>query len=304
MRMLAVVAVAVLSAAAAHAGSERREIVSGGVEREYILFTPEAGQGPRPLVILFHGGGSSARGMQRFADFDGAAERFGFAVAYPDGLDHHWNDGRDEDDPRRGRSRDADDVRFTVDLIDALAREGVADPARVFLVGISNGGMMSLRAGCLGADRIAGIAVVAASQPENWTCAPGRPLPALFIHGTDDEFIPFEGGPVAEGKTRHDLGRVLSAAATLDMFRGINGCGQASMSGILDSHPSDGTRALVYGYACPPGSTLRHIVIEGGGHTWPGNGQRFLADWILGTSSNEVNASEEIASFFASLPPR
>ncbi len=51
--------------------------------------------------------------MERLTRFDEVADRHGFLVAYPDGLDHHWNDGR--------LPGDVDDVGFVAALVRELA---------------------------------------------------------------------------------------------------------------------------------------------------------------------------------------
>jgi poly(3-hydroxybutyrate) depolymerase len=49
---------------------------------------------------------------------------------------------------------------------------------------------------------------------------------------------------------------------------------------------------------CTNFSELRLYEIIGGGHTWPG-GQQYLGERIVGRVSRELNASNEIWSFFA-----
>lgn len=49
---------------------------------------------PHPVVLVFHGGGGSARSMRRYSRFDEVADQQGFVVAYPIGFDSSWNDGR------------------------------------------------------------------------------------------------------------------------------------------------------------------------------------------------------------------
>ena len=96
--------------------------------------------------------------------------------------------------------------------------ERIADPSRVFLTGASNGGVMSMRAGCELGSRIAGIAPVVANLPVDWQCR-AHGLPALLIHGTEDEFMPFAGGKVAGTKLHRNLGEVLSVEDTVAAFK-------------------------------------------------------------------------------------
>jgi polyhydroxybutyrate depolymerase len=161
---------------------------------------------------------------------------------------------------------------------------------------------MSMRAGCELWDRIAGIAPVVANQPVDWQCE-AKNIPALFIHGTNDDYMPFVGGPIAATRTRQDLGQALSVDDTIAMYKRVNGCTEIKEAKTLDAVARDGTKAVVTDYACNE-APLKHIVIEGGGHTWPGARSGVIADLILGRTSEELNATAEIWNFFKSLPGR
>lgn len=289
--------------ATASAGAEERErsIVIGGGQRTYLLVTPDKQSGSLPLLIVFHGGGDNPERALRYTRFDKLAASGEAVVVFPKGVDNNWNDGRVTSDLRQRASSNYDDVAFTVAIIDQLAGEGIVDERRVFLTGASNGAMMSLRAGCEASDRIAGIAPVAGSLPVDWDCAPSGPVPALFFNGTEDEFIPFGGGRVAAHKTRRDLGDVRSVDETLSIFQRIDGCNGVEKSETRDKFEKDETKAIVTDYACSR-AKLRQVVIEGGGHTWPGARAGLIADMILGRTTPEIDASKEIWDFFKSLP--
>ena len=98
--------------------------------------------GPRPTVIVLHGALGSGAGTARTAGFAEAAARRNFTAVFPDGLDRQWNDGRM--DGHNG----PDDIGFIRALVRRLVADGVADPHRVYLAGISNGGMMSFALAC------------------------------------------------------------------------------------------------------------------------------------------------------------
>src|SRR5262249_56860511 len=93
-------------------------------------------------------GGEWAGGVSGFAE---AAAGHGFAGVFPDGIYRVWNDGREG-----GRISRVDDVGFLHRLVEWLVRHGVADPARVYLAGVSNGGMMTFRLLCGAAAPFAG----------------------------------------------------------------------------------------------------------------------------------------------------
>jgi polyhydroxybutyrate depolymerase len=284
------------------AAERDRSILVDGLTRKYTLITPDKVTVPLPLIIVYHGGVQSAAQARRYTRFDEGAAKENFAVAYPQGLDNNWNDGRATDDLRQRAAASADDVGFTAQIIGELAAESVIDASRVFLTGASNGGMMALRAGCELGDRIAGIAPVVANQPADWRCA-AKNLPALFINGTDDEYMPFAGGQIATTKTRKDLGQVLSVDDTIAEFKRLNSCAGVKETKTFDNVGRDNTKAVVTDYDCK-GAPLKQIVIEGGGHTWPGAREGILTGLLLGNTSEEVSATAEIWNFFKSLPGR
>jgi polyhydroxybutyrate depolymerase len=284
------------------AAERERALPVGGLSRTYTLVAPKNVTAPLPLIIVFHGGGQTAAQARRYTRFDEFAESLNIAVVYPQGRGNNWNDGRTSADLNERPAAGVDDVAFTREIIGQLVMDGTADPARVFLTGASNGGMMAMRAGCEMPDRIAGIAPVVASQPAEWRCE-ATGLSALFIHGTDDEYMPYAGGRIAAGKVRRDLGEVLSADDTIAMYKRVNRCTGVKETKTLDKVARDNTKAVITDYDCAK-APLKHIVIEGGGHTWPGARTNILGDWLLGNTSEELSATAEIWTFFKSLPGR
>ncbi|NOT42853.1 MAG: hypothetical protein HOP13_20425 [Alphaproteobacteria bacterium] len=289
----------VVIAAGAFAAERERALAVDGSARTYTLIAPDKASEPLPLLIVYHGGGQTAERARRYTRFDEWAGRENYAVVYPQGKNNQWNDGRVSDDIS---DRNANDIEFTREIVEQLVAEGVADRGRVFLTGASNGGMMAMRAACEMGNAIAGIAPVVANLPVDWECR-AKAMPVLFIHGTDDEFMPYEGGEVAKGKTRRNLGTVRSADETISVFQRMNGCSGVKEMKTLDEVGRDKTAAVITDYDCKS-APLRQIEIQGGGHTWPGARTGVLADWLLGNTSEEVNATAEIWNFFRALPGR
>ncbi|MEQ1865708.1 MAG: PHB depolymerase family esterase [Micropepsaceae bacterium] len=302
MRFAVMLACFVAFSLTASAAERDRSLLAGGLTRTYTLIAPDKIKTLLPLLIVYHGGGQTAKRARRTTRFDERAIGENFVVVYPQGLDNNWNDGRVSTDLRQRASAEADDVEFTLQIIAALEVEGIIDPARVFLTGASNGGMMAMRAACELGDRIAGIAPVVANLPVDWQCRAKR-MPALFIHGTDDDYMPFVGGQVAATKTKRDLGTVLSVDDTIAAFKRINACTSVKETKTVDTVGRDQTKAVITDYVCT-NAPLKHIVIEGGGHTWPGARESIIGELLLGKTSQDIDATAEIWTFFKSLPAR
>mgnify|MGYP001583841336 CR=1 FL=1 len=270
-----------------------------GRERDYRLFVPEGlPSGPRPLVVVLHGGGGAARGMERFSGFDELAEGEGFLVAYPDGYNRNWNDGRSSkelDEAREG----VDDGAFIAAMIDEIARGHAVDRKRVYATGVSNGGFMSHTLGNRFPDRFAAIApVIGGISPlveKNF----GRSAVAvLIIQGTEDPLVPYGGGTVAK-----DRGELIDTVAAAKLWAARNGCtadsGDADMP---DTDPEDGCkpkRRVWSGGEAPV--ELRTVV--GMGHTWPGGSQYLPTAWI-GPVCEDFDATTDIWEFFRANPKK
>lgn len=264
----------------------------GGEIRSYWLYKPEILDKSKlaPLMIVLHGSAGSGEDMIKVTQqgFEKIADREKFVVVYPDALERRWNDQGDG----------VDDVGFLLALVDKLAAESLVDKNRVYLAGISNGGMMAQRMACEQADRVAGIAAVAGTMPEKLAtgCKPSRPLPVLIIHGTEDPIVPWAGGAVAGFE---DFGTVLSVKATVQFWLDKNQCrGPATVIQEPDREPRDGTRVRRESFTdCSARTAVALVGVEGGGHTWPG-GYQYLPERFIGKTSQDIDANSLIWKFF------
>ena len=265
---------------------------SGGDLRNYWLVRPEGIEKtkPAPLLMVLHGSAGSGEDMMTVTrrGFERLADKEKFVVVYPDALERRWND----------QGGTVDDVGFLLAIVDKLVADGLVDKNRIYVAGISNGGMMAQRLACEQADRIAGIATVAGGLPEplQATCKPARALPVLVIQGTEDPIVPWSGGAVAGFE---DFGKVLSARETAKFWAANNRCGDGGViAAEPDRDPKDGTRVKMEVFAsCPAGAAVRLAAVEGGGHTWPG-GYQYLPERFIGRTSQDVDANSLIWNFF------
>ena len=283
LRVFALGLATLLSAAAP--GYADSIITSDGIQRHYEIFRSNNARGPRPAVFLLHGGGSTAAEMRRYTGFDDLAEEARIVAIYPQGLGKDWNAASGEED------------RFLLRLADDLARMGLIDRRRVYIAGISNGGIMALQMACSHADRIAGIAVIAASLPAGFDCQPQRRLPVIFINGMADRLIGFAKGTSAPG------GNVVSVQESLAVFARLEACRTRHSRLLPAPTPPDGTRATVYDYGgCAPGGALESVAISGGTHSWPNARPDVTLPSIQTPPSRAIDANAEIWRFFARYP--
>ncbi len=276
----------------------------GGRERTYRLYVPARLAPAAPLLVVLHGGGGGGAGMEALTGkgFNRRADEAGVLVVYPDGLDHGWNDGRH--DLRSRSSRDhVDDVGYLRALVESLGRRYPLDRQRLFVAGISNGGMMTLRLACDAADLVTGFVAVAASLGEDTAaaCQPAVARPVALIDGSDDPLVPFGGGAVRVlGAQR---GRVIGAEATFAAFRGFGSCTGVEREPPLDRIADDGTSLVVErATGCRGGAGVVLYEVQGGGHAWPG-GLRYAREWLIGKVSRELDATDETWRFLG-LPGR
>jgi len=269
---------AVPASAPAPAG-EPRTLQAGGVTRRYFLYLPST----------WHGGGGRASGIAPHTGFSRLAEREGFVVAYPQGLNGRWNDGR-------GYAATHDDVGFVRALLDTLGRELAIDPRRVYATGISNGAMFAYRLACDLPGTFAAVAPVAGAMPADLApaCAHTQPVSVLAFQGTADPLMPYFGGGVARRR-----GRVLSAERSIAFWATTSGCA-APVTTDEPDRVTDGTRVRRTAYGtCREGRSVELYTIEGGGHTWPGGPP---VGGSVGRVTREIDATPVIWAFFAEHP--
>jgi len=276
--------------------------VTGMPQRTYRLYRPPSlkRDQPTPLVIALHGGGSNGLAMERLTSFSPLAERENFIVAYPDGLDNHWNDGRLIPHSRVHREN-VDDVGFINTLINTLAHEQSLDMHRIYATGISNGGIFSHVLAWQLPNRIAAIAPVVGGLAENTLAQfnPKQPVSVIIMQGTKDPIVPFQGGEVRPDHR----GRVIPTEQAVSVWVQKNGCApQPVITHLPQTNTRDGCQVTISQWAGGRnGTEVLYYKIEGGGHTWPG-GPQFLPKFMIGPTCRQFDATQTIWEFFKAHP--
>ncbi len=243
-------------------GDAPGQLIFGGLPRTYQVHVPAGLDHPAGLVIDLHGAGSTGSGQAALTNYNAVADQHGFVVAYPDGIDFSWADGRGASIPDR---QGVDDVGFLVALADQLSHDYGIDPGRVFATGMSAGAFMATRLGCERADVVSAIAPVAGTLGSAFPCAPSRPVSVMEVHGTADPVVPFNGGGMLG---RGGYSDIVAAPAMAQRWRDLNRC----PGPVEDALAGTGDATSVHRFTaagCADGTDVVFIQVDGGGHTWP-----------------------------------
>ena len=278
----------------------------GGVARSFLAQLPETR--PAPLVIVLHGNTQTGADMTTRTSWPAVAKRERFGVVFPDGLNRAWADLRLAT-KRAGRAppKGTDDVAFIVKLIEKYVADGIADPKRIYVTGISNGGAMTLTLVCARADLFAAAASVIINLTDESAdaCRPSRPVPLLMMNGTADPLIPYQGG---RGTSRFAVEGFWSTEKTLAFWRRANGCEEkdGAATDLDDRDRADQSTVTKISSRCPPGRDVTLYRVNGGGHRMPGTipDARFsrVVNALLGPQNHDIDGAETIWAFFNNFP--
>jgi len=274
-----------------------------GRQRGYLLHVPAKSASPAPLLLALHGGGGDAEFMQRLAQFDPLADREGFIVAYPAGVEGRWNDGREE--AVTAAEDRVDDVGFLRAVVDDVVARYAVDLGRVFIAGISNGGFMAHRMAAEAADVVAGAASVVGGMATSIgrAFAPAYPVSILIIQSDADPIIPIAGGAVGmvRGKKR---GEMLSTQETLELYLERNRIQGPPAVTTIDQDAADNISVERFQYPVGPGGVkAEYYLVRGGGHNWPGP-TPLPRNVTKSKIARDISATEVIWEFFRTCPAR
>lgn len=270
------------AARAATSGAQEHRLQSGGTERSYLVYKPASVRAHAPLVVALHGGWGSGETMAEQSGFNALADRYGFIVAYPDGIGRSWNAGSC---CAGAQKQNVDDVGFIRDVIAAVKKRDPVDGQRVYGTGFSNGAMMVHRVACEAPDLFAAIAPVSGGIMVS-SCKTSQAMPTLLIQGRKDPRIPWDGGEF-EGSFRPSIKTIVA-----DLSR-RNGCSEGES--VVREAP--GLRCLQRA-GCGK-APVQWCEVTDVGHQWPG-GKTYLPR-LLGANTQQFSASEGIWRFFSSL---
>lgn len=203
-----------------------------GIKRYFRVYVPKGISKKKKAVVLLHPEASGMRTIFKRREkgtrsWKEMADKGKFMLIVPNGMNsmsniadgdyQFWNDCGDTKKIVYGYSK-ADDVGFISKVVEYCIKNGDADAKKVYVAGISNGGMMAMRL-AIETKLFAAIACFFTNLPEESECAEKAPkTPVFLMNATKDSIVPFYGG-----YTQWDSVRVKSSQRTIDYWFLQNG---------------------------------------------------------------------------------
>ncbi len=259
--------------------------------RPYTVYVPSTGTGPRPLVVMLHGGTQTAADFAAATRMSELAEERGVLVAYPEQVTsanrmRYWN-WFEPADQRRGVGEPA----ILAGIVDEIAREHEVDRDRVHVAGFSAGAGMAAVLGATYPDVFASVGVhsglpygCAHDVASGFAAMRGaarpqpldRPVPVIAFHGDADSTVAAD-----------------NAARVVEQFTG----GPVRGDTVVERGPGrPATRVVVR----RDGDVVGELwTVHGSGHAWSGG-----AAGGSYTDPAGPDASAEMLRFFAEHPRR
>lgn len=180
------------------------EVLVDGIRRTYIVKLPDnyyQQDSNRPLVIGLHGTGGNAEQFEKAYGFEQKGNEEGFITIFPDGIEKKdglglfqvrtWNAGSCCD---YAMYTNVNDVKFISTLIDNISNRFKVNRKKVYVTGMSNGGMMAYRLASELPDKIAAAGIVSGDMVAPKDASKQGIVPILHIHAIPDTKVPFAGG--------------------------------------------------------------------------------------------------------------
>lgn len=245
-------------------------------KRAFITALPSSFQPQRSykLLLVFHGSGGTAAGMQQLSAFERYSEDY--IVAYLQSEQVEWNEGCDCNIAHRLA---ADDLGFVQQVIAHLSKQYLIASGEVYAAGFSQGGLFAQNVACNLSQQVKAVAVVAAPMSVQLAdkCQPVDPVSIMMVMAKDDATLPYQG-------QSHPNFGLLSAPAAIQLFAQLNRSLPVPIRKTLHN-------GLVELEAYSNGEQKAELYsIQQGGHQW-----QFAA------SGGSFHASKEIIRFFHEL---
>ncbi len=292
-------------------GLFKNKIDINGIIRRYAIYIPEnQGKTGFPVIFELHGGGVSVEDMTGESGYKSPyklwmdlADSERFIVVYPEGLNGAynkptWNDCRADCIV----NSDADDVTFLEVLLDHISGKYNVDQNRIYVSGTSNGGFMALRLAVELSGKIAAVAAVAASMPAHSKCHPPQnPVSVLFMNGTDDNHMPYNGGYIGN-PPNSDRGSAMPTKDAVNFwvhFDHTDTVPDAYLFPDLDTTDGGRVEKFVYKNGMR-GTEVVLYRVNGGGHSAPSIREQYSKRYeqYFNRQNHDIEMTTEVWKFF------
>lgn len=240
----------------------------GGARRRLLVVEP-AGT-PSVVLLSLHGSRSSPEGQNRLSRMAPLSEH-GALVAFPEGS------------LRLGSGFEWDlsaDGAFLAAAVEHLRDVFTPSSSRLSVTGMSGGARMASRFASQHCDEVVLLGAVAGLRAPSDAPLP-QPVRVVAFHGTNDRVNPYAGSGTARWNES-----VLDAAM-----------GWARANGLPtepeQSQVAPALTRLAFGPQDHPGAVTLWVS-RGAGHTWPGSRLPIPLRLLLGRTSHEIDATEEL----------
>lgn len=266
-----------------------------GVPRGVTYLRPPNAGANTPAIFLLHYNQAGGQAMANLTDAGQLARDYGVWVilpAVPASEDKQWAISP------AVRTSQPDHVAFLDELIDHAIATYSLDAKRIYMMGYSQGGNMTVRFACERPGKIAAGATVAAIMLRSVKneCSTAQGTPMLFMEGTDDQQVKYNGTLIG---TCTLVGTCsISATSAAEFWATKNGCSTTPVRSNLPNTVDDGTNVTLDSYGSCSGSSKSKVAlytVVNGGHVWPG-----AIDFTprLGLTTQDIKAGPTIYTQF------
>ncbi len=258
--------------------------------RDYRLYVPaNRSEGPMPLVVMLHGCTQTPEDFALGTGMNALAEEFGCLIAYPAqpsgaNMQKCWNWFRPED-----QARNQGEPALIAGLTKDILRDFPADPARVYVAGLSAGGAAAAIVGAAYPEIFAAVGVhsglpLGAAQDVPSAFSAMRSGSTVPVHARPHPTIVFHG--LADKTVHPRNGEAVRAQAA--------GAGRKLTPTTQDGVATGGRRYRLTRLTGPDGKVMvEHWEIDGAGHAWAGG--KAAGSY---TDPEGPDASREMMRFF------
>jgi len=278
-----------------------------GHARKYYLYNgiEKTQSNSKKLIFVLHGGGGKAEGMIYLTRLSDYAKIQNLVLVYPQGLGDRWNDGRDVPNSFPDQNRN-DDSKFLKALARELQERFQITRDETHIVGLSNGGFMSMRLACESNPWFQSYFAVAATISEstfkNCNKAPA-PISVSIVMGEKDAIVPFLGGDIFLPSGNAEpikAGRSVGALAAFQFWLKKQNCLASEKIEVEDKKQRKKGRIFLHrGLHCENQSIVRLYQITEGQHIWPG-GFYYKSEYQYGYLSDDLDTTIILLEFIQS----